>query len=366
MPSYKLIVNNAKVILKTMANYVINLTGIKDNLTGTSNVTNGKIDWTLQEFTNTASWFTTNNPVLLLGQKGIETDDLLTAPKFKIGNGVTAWNSLPYFSSGSSTTPTLQEVTDEGATTTNQVNFNGLTDGLNKVYINPLDNAGGQVVVKDNANQEVVQITGDSGLTIYDSTNNPLFTVDRTIGLDQAFYKNVEVATVNDIPTVDTTIIDGSTNPIDGNAVFDALATKYSKGCTLVFTHATLNPSDGVSYFFGCFVANSANNTSTTLRRGFAPLTGHLFNGIIHAQVASTLGSTETATFEINNITQGTSSTLSTTVKYDVISAGFPFELVTPFAVNSGDALEIKVTMPTFVTNPVAVIHLVTLIFGVK
>jgi nitrogen fixation protein len=101
MPGYKLIVKNAKVILKTVTNAVLNISGIKDLLTGSGSLdSNNKIDWTLQEYTNTAANFTSNNPILLLGQKGIETDDLLTAPKFKIGNGVTAWNTLPYANSG--------------------------------------------------------------------------------------------------------------------------------------------------------------------------------------------------------------------------------------------------------------------------
>lgn len=47
--------------------------------------------------TDTAANFTANNPILLLGQLGIETDDLLTVPKFKIGDGSNGWNTLPYF-----------------------------------------------------------------------------------------------------------------------------------------------------------------------------------------------------------------------------------------------------------------------------
>ena len=103
MPGYKLIVKNAKVFLKTVTNAVLNISGIKDLLTGDGSVdSNNKINWTLQEYTNTSANFTSINPVLLLGQKGIETDDLLTTPKFKIGDGVTAWNTLPYFSIGGS------------------------------------------------------------------------------------------------------------------------------------------------------------------------------------------------------------------------------------------------------------------------
>lgn len=103
MNPIKLIVNNSRVIVKSMTNYILNISGIRDLNTGTGNVSNNKIDWTLQEFTDTAASFTTNNPILLVGQLGIETDDLLTDPKFKIGNGVTAWNSLPY---GATTTVT--------------------------------------------------------------------------------------------------------------------------------------------------------------------------------------------------------------------------------------------------------------------
>ena len=58
------------------------------------------VNASIQHLTDTASNFTTANPVLLIGQHGIESDDLLTAPKFKIGDGVTAWNSLPYATSG--------------------------------------------------------------------------------------------------------------------------------------------------------------------------------------------------------------------------------------------------------------------------
>ena len=45
----------------------------------------------------TASAWTTANPILAAGEPGVETD----TNKLKIGNGVTAWNSLAYTSGGS-------------------------------------------------------------------------------------------------------------------------------------------------------------------------------------------------------------------------------------------------------------------------
>ncbi len=57
----------------------------------------------LQHKRDTIANFASTNPVLLAGQIGIETDGLLTSPKFKIGNGTTAWNDLPYMSGGGGT-----------------------------------------------------------------------------------------------------------------------------------------------------------------------------------------------------------------------------------------------------------------------
>lgn len=44
----------------------------------------------------TATEWTTANPVLMQGEMGVETDTL----KVKLGNGTTAWSSLPYFTQG--------------------------------------------------------------------------------------------------------------------------------------------------------------------------------------------------------------------------------------------------------------------------
>lgn len=47
-----------------------------------------------QQHRGLAATWTSNNPVLLSGEMGLETD----TNKFKVGDGVTAWNSLPYWS----------------------------------------------------------------------------------------------------------------------------------------------------------------------------------------------------------------------------------------------------------------------------
>jgi hypothetical protein len=151
------------------------------------------------------------------------------------------------------------------------------------------------------------------------------------------------------------------------NAVNAGLATKLSKARVISFSHTTLNPADGNTYFFGSnVVANAANAASTPLRRAYSPLTGFVYAVMINVQVSSTLGSSEGVTFTLNNVTQGTSVVLSTAIVYSIISSGVMVELGTPFAVNANDSLEIKIDMPTFATNPVSVINLVTLYLGSK
>lgn len=72
------------------------------------------VNWSLQHKRDTAANWTANNPILLAGQLGIETDNLTTTPKFKIGDGITDWNTLPYATSSASN---LSSVLTTGNTT---------------------------------------------------------------------------------------------------------------------------------------------------------------------------------------------------------------------------------------------------------
>lgn len=56
----------------------------------------------------TAAAWTAANPVLAAGEPGWESD----TDKLKIGDGSTAWNTLPYFAAGASITRTLNVVID--------------------------------------------------------------------------------------------------------------------------------------------------------------------------------------------------------------------------------------------------------------
>jgi hypothetical protein len=124
------------------------------------------VDSTFIRVVDTASNFTANNQILSTGEIGIESDSLTTSPKFKIGDGVTTWNTLPYSNVGSET---LQQAVDNGNTVLQSDNATTLfkVDRVNNemdingtFYSTSLDN-GSALGVRD----------GDSYLAWQNKTN---------------------------------------------------------------------------------------------------------------------------------------------------------------------------------------------------
>lgn len=72
----------------------------------------------IQSRRGTAAQWTSANPVLFDGEPGYEKD----TGKMKIGDGTTAWNSLPYFAS--SPTPTSYTHTQGSAASVWTINHN--------------------------------------------------------------------------------------------------------------------------------------------------------------------------------------------------------------------------------------------------
>lgn len=145
------------------------------------------------------------------------------------------------------------------------------------------------------------------------------------------------------------------------DAVYDALATKIARSHTLAMSHSSLSPADSTSYFFGANAA-SAIVTSAALRRKPAGITGAIYSVTMQVTISTSLGTGETSTFKINNVTQGTSVTVSSSVAYTAVGVGYQWDLGSPLAITAGDSIECQIDMPAFATNPQAVIHYVDLI----
>lgn len=159
MTPYKLKILNGVLKLKSFADVVLNIFGIKDLGTQTGNVDNGLVDWSIQHLTKTtAQWNADTTTILLKGQLGIE-DTGNASYKVKIGNGTNIWSALSYVGGGAGGSQDLQSVTDLGATTTNAINTAGITSDYLQIDTTATPtNAVGKVVWNDSLG------TGEIGL----------------------------------------------------------------------------------------------------------------------------------------------------------------------------------------------------------
>lgn len=161
MTPYKLKILNGVLKLKSFADVVLNIFGIKDLGTQTGNVDNGLVDWSIQHLTKTtAQWNADTTTILLKGQLGIE-DTSNTSFKVKIGNGINLWSALSYVSGGAGGSQDLQSVTDLGATTTNAINTAGVTSDYLQIDTTATPtNAVGKVVWNDTSGTAEIGLKG--------------------------------------------------------------------------------------------------------------------------------------------------------------------------------------------------------------
>jgi hypothetical protein len=161
MTPYKLKILNGVLKLKSFADVVLNIFGIKDLGTQTGNVSNGLVDWSIQHLTKTtAQWNADTTTILLKGQLGIE-DTGNASYKVKIGNGTNLWSALSYVGGGAGGSQDLQSVTDLGATTTNAINTAGVTSDYLQIDTTATPtNAIGKLVWNDSLGTAEIGLKG--------------------------------------------------------------------------------------------------------------------------------------------------------------------------------------------------------------
>ena len=136
---------------------------------------------TIQTRNGTASQWTAANPILALGEQGLESD----TRKVKYGDGVTAWNSLAYAGATLpiATTSVLGGVISDG----NSINIDG-TGVISTVSVGKIKqqvkNATGSILTKGQA----VYINGANGtnVTVALAQANAESTSSKTLGLIEA------------------------------------------------------------------------------------------------------------------------------------------------------------------------------------
>jgi len=116
-----------------------------------------------------SAWFTANAAIVLLAGQIVYLDD--QSGTYKLGDGVTALSALSFLGGGGGGSQSLQDVTDIGNTTTNDITANSFNTPLAFVGIT------------------------DNGITVIDSGGtNPLFEVENATNTVK--YSSVEVLTL--------------------------------------------------------------------------------------------------------------------------------------------------------------------------
>lgn len=123
-----------------------------------------------------ANWASAN-PILYAGQIGIETDGLLTTPKFKIGDGTTAWNSLPYANTSGSSNPfsdaSALVKNSSDATKLALFSASGITTGTTRTYTLP--NSNGTLALLSDVKKEIQLACSDETTALTTGTSKAVF-----------------------------------------------------------------------------------------------------------------------------------------------------------------------------------------------
>lgn len=191
---------------------------------------------TIQVRRDSAANWTSAGPVLHQGEIGLETD----TGKFKIGDGVTAWASLPYFASGGTGQAILSTVNPaSGAVTLNMTaadafavtltgnvtfTFAGSQAGYSSSFVLYLyqDSTGGRSVTWPGS----VSWIGGSQPSIPTTANSLTILVFETINNGTTWYGSA----VQELPALPLAVANGGTGQTTAAAGYNALSPMTTTG----------------------------------------------------------------------------------------------------------------------------------------
>jgi hypothetical protein len=133
------------------------------------------------------------------------------------------------------------------------------------------------------------------------------------------------------------------------------------KPVLLQFGHEAIDPADATNYFIGNFITQPPSITAGPTRRVIALSSGWITNITAMISVPSVLSVTsDNSILTLQNVTTGISTTITNTLKHNIISQLLLYTLATPLRVTKGDILQIAWTTPTWSGNPQAVRQIFT------
>lgn len=362
---------------------------------------------------DTAANWATNNPILAAGEVAFTSDVFYTSTdqqRFKIGDGVQTWSQLDYVpEGGASAYPEHLYLT-----VVNKTGDNLLASGYKALRVS---DAQGQRLAVDYALADDDTNSKDTIGIVYENINNnqegKLVVVGTLENLNTTGTIQSETWADGDVLYLSPTVLGGITNvkptapdhlvvlgyvvyahqnngkiyvkitngfeigelhdvyapsPVNDDGIFwSSGTTRYenkSIATVLGYTPSPLyiydmysdtsnvNPADASIYYSGT-LNNFAPETTNTIP--FKSVKANcIYDIYVTIFVRTTLGSTETSTVKLQNITQSTEQTLGT-IKHSERINQLYFRSSLANALN--DSLIIQITNPNFVTNPISVMY---------
>lgn len=130
--------------------------------------------------------------------------------------------------------------------------------------------------------------------------------------------------------------------------VVPRLSAKYH---VVKFMHTALTPADSTTYYVPAYPTSAVNVTSAA-RRTRAVESGFVTHVVTGIFAGGVLGSSETITVQVANVTTAVVSTASTTMTWDSAASNNRYVLSSPLAYSANDEIELRIVMPAFATNP--------------
>jgi len=246
-------------------------------------------------------------------------------------------------------------------------NVNGFYTGGTDVFVTGGTYSAGTITLINNTGG-TFSVTGLTTGYTYSQTNN--YTLGIPIPITHNFGTTEVLVQIIDTNTnqlilggvsnyqlnsVDVTL-SSSLNGIKVVIVGGSLSSTTPRGkVNLLFGHDSVSPVDSTTYYIGGQFNLAAVTSASAGRRLISQVTGYVTQVAISEIVSGTLGSSETSTFTIENVTQSTSSIITTTATFDSSSSLINYILSSPLYVVNGDNLEIRWTTPVWETNPTTV-----------
>lgn len=329
----------------------------------------------IQLFGKTAALWASDNTVLLANQPGKETD----TGQLKIGDGVTAWNSLPYvgnFNSALLTGGVITVGTYSGTGTNNDIRVTASTffirgsgsySAIQTDFADiALSSAGTQryIGLYGTTSNTISKVEGsEAALAAYPATPANTVLIGYVLVSDAAISSTVDLSGYVLKSEVTAIPVDGSSLPCSSNGVFDALALKQDSSSAIGYCLAAgwaafgvLTPADATTYYFG-YVGNNSTTSSPQGRDIPVPVSGSIRTVGIMIYVTGTPATSEDSTFSVeiysSNGTFVSSNIISTTIKWNVATRDNRYTITgLNIPITQGQFIAIKMVTPTWVTNP--------------